>query len=174
MITICDRNFWQKSDDDNCVKLIAVVDKNFGISKNGSIPWSFKEDLLFFKKVTENRPVIMGRTTFFSIKNAPLPNRVNCVISKNEKIVTGAFVFDSPEAAIEKYRGAWIIGGEKIFNYALSHELVDYAVITQVNKNYNADTFLDCEKISDEKKFQKTVLFRDENLRYTITSYLRV
>ena len=67
MITICDLNFWQKLKDDKCKKLIALVDADFGISKYENIPWTFDEDMHFFRKVTQNFAVIMGRNTFFSI-----------------------------------------------------------------------------------------------------------
>ena len=42
MITICEPNFWQKLKDDDCAKLIALVDADFGVSKNENIPWSFE------------------------------------------------------------------------------------------------------------------------------------
>ena len=35
------------------INLIVCVDKNFGISKNGSIPWKIKEDLNFFQDMTK-------------------------------------------------------------------------------------------------------------------------
>ena len=41
--------------------LIAAVDKNLAIRKNGQIPWKIKEDLKFFKEKTEGTSIIMGR-----------------------------------------------------------------------------------------------------------------
>ena len=40
--------------------LIAAVDKNLAIGKNGKIPWLIKEDLQFFQKNTLNTAMIMG------------------------------------------------------------------------------------------------------------------
>ena len=54
--------------------LIAAVDKNLAIGKNGRIPWHIKEDLQYFQKNTLNTAMIMGRSTFDSIGKA-LPNR---------------------------------------------------------------------------------------------------
>lgn len=168
MITICDPNFWQKLGNDDCTKLIVVVDADFGISKGGSIPWAFGDDLDFFRGVTQDFAVIMGRRTFFSIPNAPLKNRVNCVISRTIKRINGAFVFNSPDRALEKYKNAWIIGGGEIYNYALKNNLVDYAVVTQIHKSFEADKFIEQSLL---KSFKKQKLFTAKN--YDITSYLR-
>ena len=63
------------------LKMIAIVDSEYGLAKNGEIPWSFAEDLKFFYRKTKNNIVIMGRRTFESL-SAPLKNRANYVISK--------------------------------------------------------------------------------------------
>ena len=125
------------------IKLIAVTDSNFGISKNEQIPWAFSDDLRFFRENTLHQVVIMGRKTYFSLPNGPLINRKNCVISTKYKELPGAEVFSTLEAAIFKYHDAWIIGGAEIYNYSLSHQLIQRALITIVNKNYNADKAID-------------------------------
>lgn len=169
MITICDPNFWQKLEDNNCTKLIAVVDSDFGVSKNQDIPWIFDDDLKFFKKVTQNFAIIMGRKTFFSIKNVPLKNRINCVLSRTIKKLNGVLTFDSFEAALKQYKNAWIIGGAEIYNYALKNNLVDYAIITQVHKRFESDKFIERSFL---ELFKKKTLFTVKY--YDITSYLRV
>ena len=124
------------------IRLIAIVDEKFGVSKNGKIPWSFKEDLESFKDHTENCVVVMGRKTFFSIPNAPLKNRINCVVSRTLKTLEDAEVFSSLEDVIEKYKNVWIIGGAEIYNYSLKKKLIEYALITQVHKDFAADNFI--------------------------------
>src|SRR5690606_26102961 len=48
------------------------------------MPWNrHKEDMSFFRKTTTNNIVIMGSTTFRSLSNEPLPNRINIVITNN-------------------------------------------------------------------------------------------
>lgn len=170
MITICDASFYWKLQDKNCTKLIAIVDKNFGVSKNGGVPWAFDDDLKFFKAMTENSTIIMGRKTFFSIPNAPLKNRVNCVISRTLKKLKGAFVFDSLEKALAQRKNAWVIGGAAIYNYALKNNLIDYVLITQVNKNQNADSFIESSFL---ESFNRKILAEHKNI-YSVTSYLRV
>ena len=64
------------------IVLIAAVDINLAIGKDGTIPWEIKEDLKFFKEKTEKTAIIMGRATYDSI-GRPLPNRKNIVMTKS-------------------------------------------------------------------------------------------
>ena len=140
------------------LKLIAIVEKNFGISKNGKIPWEFSEDRALFQKLTHNSVVIMGRNTFFSHPNFPLKNRINCVITKQN--IPNVICFSTLEEAVKNYPNAWIIGGAELYNYALQKDLVDEAIITQVHKEHEADTFLNTKYL---KNFERKLLIKKED-----------
>lgn len=142
------------------MKLLAIVDKNFGISKNGKIPWEFSEDRALFQKLTHNSVVIMGRNTFFSHNNFPLKNRINCVITETK--IPNAICFSTLEEAIKNYPDAWIIGGAQLYNYALQKNLIDEAIITQVDQEYEADTFLDVEYL---KNFDRELIKEEKNYK---------
>ncbi|HAP36600.1 MAG TPA: dihydrofolate reductase, partial [Bacteroidetes bacterium] len=47
--------------------LIASLNKNRVIGRDGKIPWHIPEDLQRFKQLTTNHTVLMGRKTFESI-----------------------------------------------------------------------------------------------------------
>lgn len=126
------------------IKLIAITDSEFGVSKDGKIPWGFGADRKFFRRVTWEQAVIMGRETYFSLPKGPLVHRRNCVISSKYTNLPGAEVFNTPEdAVIACSHDAWIIGGASIYNYVLSHGYVDIALITVAPGNYHADKFID-------------------------------
>ncbi len=151
------------------IKLIAIVDEKFGVSKDGCIPWSFREDLKFFKIHTENCVVVMGRKTFFTILSAPLKNRINCVVSRTLKTLENAELFSSLETVIEKYKNIhdiWIIGGAELYNYSLNKKIIEYALVTQVHKDFESDNFLDAPLLSN---FRKEILFDSKN--YSIYEY---
>lgn len=61
-----------------------------GIGKNNQLPWKLPSDMKMFKKITTSgihgNSVIMGRKTFESMKSKALPNRLNIIISKDNKI----------------------------------------------------------------------------------------
>ena len=59
--------------------IVAVAD-NWGIGVKNALPWHISEDLQYFKAVTKGYPVIMGRSTYFSI-GRPLPGRKNIVLN---------------------------------------------------------------------------------------------
>ena len=60
--------------------IVAIADNN-AIGVKGDLPWHISEDLKYFKKKTKGHPVIMGRTTYFSLPRRPLPNRKNIVLN---------------------------------------------------------------------------------------------
>jgi dihydrofolate reductase len=61
--------------------IIAAVAKNGVIGNGGDLPWHLPEDFAHFKETTRGFPVIMGRLTFESMNNRPLPKRVNIILS---------------------------------------------------------------------------------------------
>ncbi|MBO7642428.1 MAG: dihydrofolate reductase [Alphaproteobacteria bacterium] len=140
------------------IRLIAIVEKKFGLSKNGKIPWEFEEDRAFFQKLTRNSAVIMGKNTFFSHENFPLKDRINCVITKTD--IPNAICFSTLEEAVKTYPDAWIIGGAQLYNYALQKNLIDEAIITQVNQEHDADTFLNTEY---SKNFDRELIIKKNN-----------
>ncbi|MDR3179856.1 MAG: dihydrofolate reductase [Holosporaceae bacterium] len=154
------------------IKLIALVDNCFGIAKNNEIPWRFPEDLRFFRENTINNVVVMGRKTFFSIPNAPLPQRINCVLSrsghKNNWQSKDVQVFSSGEELLATHKNFWVIGGAETYNYFLDNRLVDMALITQVHHDYNADKFFNAALLAE---FSPTVL--ENNERYSVCKYER-
>ncbi|MDR1528397.1 MAG: dihydrofolate reductase [Puniceicoccales bacterium] len=64
------------------IRAIAAMAANGVIGNNNSIPWNIPEEMAFFRKMTQNASVLMGRKTFESIGH-PLPNRRNIVMTKD-------------------------------------------------------------------------------------------
>ncbi|QXO10086.1 hypothetical protein pEaSNUABM37_00125 [Erwinia phage pEa_SNUABM_37] len=72
------------------VTAVAAVGPHGGIGMGSDLLWRIKEDLQFFKQVTTNHVVIMGRKTFESI-GKPLPNRQNIVITRDPEYVLNLY-----------------------------------------------------------------------------------
>jgi dihydrofolate reductase len=66
------------------IEAIVAVDQEFGLAKNGQIPWKSKTDMKFFKTITTNNIIVMGAKTLLSLRNSnPLPNRLNIVLTRD-------------------------------------------------------------------------------------------
>ena len=61
--------------------LIVAVADDWAIGVKGGLPWHLSEDLKYFKEKTKGFPVIMGRTTYFSLPFRPLKGRKNIVLN---------------------------------------------------------------------------------------------
>jgi dihydrofolate reductase len=127
------------------ISLIVAASENGVIGKDGGLPWRIREDMLRFKKLTMGHPCIMGRKTWGSIPNKPLPGRTNIVVTRNESFQSeGARLARSLEAALaiareEAPSEIMIIGGEEIYREALP--LADRIYFTEVTGNFEGDAF---------------------------------
>lgn len=65
------------------ISAIVAVDNNWGIGFNGNLLEHIPEDLRYFKEITENNWIVMGRKTWDSLPKKPLPNRPHLVITNN-------------------------------------------------------------------------------------------
>ena len=123
--------------------IVAVAD-NWGIGVNNDLPWHISEDLQYFKAVTKGYPVIMGRSTYFSI-GRPLPGRKNIVLNLGgDPIpeVTCVYSFDEAYAAAAETGKdkCFIIGGASVYRAALND--MDRLYITHVHTEVkDADVF---------------------------------
>jgi dihydrofolate reductase/thymidylate synthase len=119
--------------------VIAAVDDNNGIAKNGIIPWNVPEDMKYFRDMTTNCIVIMGRKTYESI-GKPLPNRINYVISSKEiSGITTFKTFQECVKAIVTPINIYIIGGLQIYRLFYENNLVSKSYITHIKGNYECD-----------------------------------
>ena len=71
------------------IVLVAAIGDNLVIGRDGQLPWRLKSDLQHFRKVTLNRPVVMGRKTFESL-GKPLPDRLNVILTRHPILVRKA------------------------------------------------------------------------------------
>jgi dihydrofolate reductase len=138
--------------------VIMATDKYGGYAKNGAIPWNIPNELKYFNSITTYKEgkltpiVIMGRRTWQSIPNTPLPNRINVILSTsmdNTK-TNGYYVFNNLQKLInflsEKFffNEKYIIGGHKIINdfFVNNNCIINKIYISQINENYECDQFL--------------------------------
>ena len=123
------------------ISIIAAIDDKRGIGLKGNLPWHLSEDLKRFKDITKGHSVIMGRNTFESIGKT-LPDRNNIVITQDANFTAeGVTIVNSIEDALDETGGGeiFVIGGAQIYNQTI--ELADKLYLTQVEGDFNCDTF---------------------------------
>lgn len=113
------------------IKMIAAVSENGVIGIDNDLPWvkdKYADDLKFFRHMTKNSVVVMGRRTFESVGSKPLPKRENRIVSRD---IDGQFIssqtnwiiYASLQDALDNPNGKdiWIIGGQNIYTEGLNY-----------------------------------------------------
>ena len=154
--------------------LIAAVDKNLAIGKDGKIPWKIKEDLKFFRENTEDTAIIMGRATFDSI-GRPLPKRKNIVMTRTFKGREGVIEVNSSKDALEQAKSYSekinIIGGEYIYKEFLP--LATKLLITEIDiEVISPDTFFPKWDINQWKEISRKQS-SENGLNFSFVKYQR-
>lgn len=125
------------------ISIIAAVAINKAIGKENKLLWHISEDLKYFKARTTGKIIIMGRKTFDSLPNGPLPNRHHIILTHSDKENTENCTFvKSAEEAIElcdDKKENFVIGGEAIYKMFLP--LASKMYLTHVFECYDADAY---------------------------------
>jgi dihydrofolate reductase len=155
------------------ISLIVAKSENNVIGKNNQLPWHLKDDLQNFKKLTMGHHILMGRKTFDSIGKA-LPGRMSLVISSEPKANAEQVLwFNSIFRAIKQAERSgetelFIIGGEKIYKYALS--LVDRIYLTEVKATVQGDVYFPQLSLKNWKKVSDQLFTKnaDNDFDYSV------
>jgi dihydrofolate reductase len=129
------------------IVLVVAVAENGVIGAGGAIPWRLKTDQQRLKAITLNKPVVMGRKTFESLRR-PLPHRTNIVVTRDANFrAAGAIVTNSYADARAIATGdalrrfateIAVIGGAEI--YAQWMDSADRLEVTEVHARPDGDT----------------------------------
>ena len=130
------------------IKAILACDQDWGIGKDGDLPWPHNtDDLKWFKESTMGGVVVMGKSTWNSLPRKPLPNRKNIIITSSEqdKEQDGCqfikFNIVKKELVnMSKSQNVWIIGGAKLVKGLL--DIIDEFHLSRIQGSYDCDTFL--------------------------------
>lgn len=124
------------------VIFVVAHDRRGVMGRDGALPWHLPEDLKHFRRLTIDKPVIMGRKTFASL-GKPLVRRRNIVLTRDASFhAEGVDVAHSVEEALAFAQSAdeiAVIGGAQIFNEFAPR--VDTAFVTRVEAEVPGDTY---------------------------------
>jgi len=161
--------------------LVAVAD-NGVIGAGGTIPWRLKSDQQRLKAMTINKPVVMGRKTFVSLRR-PLPQRTNIVVTRDQNyrasgaVVTTSFADARAIATGDALRRfateIAVIGGAEI--YAQWMDVADRLEVTEVHARPEGDTYFPA---IDRADWQEVARARypagpGDSVDYSYVTYIR-
>lgn len=149
--------------------LIGVVAMSLDscIAKNGQLPWHYKEDFSYFKKLTLDSTIILGRKTWDSLPTKPLPRRNNVVITRTlqqEHFFPNTYftTLENLDNVIRPLKEPhFLIGGSIVFK-----ELWNYIKefhVTHIQETVeNGDIFFPKERLYEDFKEFNTIKLSDK------------
>ncbi len=158
-------------------KIIGVMasDPNglIGSTTAKELPWSYPEDTAFWQKLVKNKPLVVGYDTFIKLPPHLLKENLIAVISKHHQAKDAKHPFFS---SIEKFLASdtyqknpvfYHLGGAKTMNCFLEKALIDEFYLTEIEKTYSGDIFLNIKAFQN---WPKTCIYQcpDFNIMHYI------
>lgn len=124
--------------------IVAAHARNNAIGRDGKLPWSIKEEMNHFRRVTMGHAVVMGRKTAESIGRF-LVGRKNIVLTTQDRApFPGQIIATSLQEAAEiagHDEDLYVIGGAQVYRDAFP--LADRLIISYISMDVpDADAFL--------------------------------
>jgi dihydrofolate reductase len=125
------------------ISIIVAVSDDWGIGKDNELLWHIPGDLKRFKRLTMGMCIIMGKKTWESLPNKPLPGRKNVVLTDipHECIDCSVTAYSVEDAISKCGRGEeiFVIGGGSVYRQFM--QIADRLYITHVHRKAPADVY---------------------------------
>lgn len=152
------------------IAILLAISQNGVIGRNGELPWHIPEDLRYFKRLTTNHSIVMGRRTFDAI-GKPLPNRDNYVITRDATFCADGVTIIQDIEDIQTIEGdVFIIGGAEIVRQTI--HFADRLFLTEIDQEVEGDVSIHID-FSQWKLVSKTPGEGTQAFTYAFTIYHR-
>ena len=148
------------------LSMIFAADENGAIGKDGDLPWRQSSDLQYFKQLTLDKTIVMGRKTWESLPGK-LPRRRHLVMSRgtiNEVEQTSV----NEVLELAKNEDIFIIGGGEIYQLFLPYTNTVYRTVIHATVD-NPDTFGPILSEVDFKLISESFLAKSEKDQFDMT-----
>lgn len=158
------------------LSLIAAIGLDNELGYNNSLIWKIPEDLKFYKSMTMNKNIIMGRNTLESMPLNALKGRIPLVLtSKKLQNFVNVDTFDSIDKILNYVsenpnKEFMVVGGAKVYEELLPY--VNTMYLTEIKKEAYADTFF---PYYNEEDWVITEIgdYLNEDIPYVRNKYVR-
>ena len=121
------------------LSILVAVNKNNTIGLDGKMPWRNKEDLYFFRRMTLNQTILMGRKTFEGLPQT-LDNRNILIVSRDQSYNN---VIPNFKDYLNKHENSeeeiFVCGGGEVYKVSLPY--VSKVYLSVINNEVVGDTF---------------------------------
>jgi len=157
--------------------LIAAVDSSWGIGYENDLLFHIPEDMKFFRSMTLNKTVVMGKATLDSLPGGnPLKNRDTVVLSttmEERDDLTLCRSLDELLKLLEGKEDVMVCGGESIYKLLLPYS--DKAYITKIQSEKKADKFFpNLDALPDWKLTEESEEKDHEGIKFSFCTYERI
>lgn len=114
------------------------------IGKQDKLPWHLPNDLKFFKQMTENNTIVMGRKTFEGMGKKALPRRETIILTSDQSYeAQGVTVFHNVQEVVEYAEQAegitFVAGGSSVYEELLPYCTVLYRTV--IEEEFDGDAY---------------------------------
>ncbi len=140
---------------------IWAMDINWLIGKDNLLPWHYKEDLAYFKALTEGKTVLMGDATYRSLKSyyksKPLPYGKMYIANLEDTVYPDAECITDVISFVKSFKDElWIIGGKAIYSITLPY--VKRLHVTHILNYHEGNVYFTPFPLSTYKLIEKKVV----------------
>lgn len=151
------------------LSMIMARAENGTIGVDNALPWHISADLKNFRRLTQGKPVVMGRKTFESI-GKPLKGRTNIVVTRQKdwsaagvtvcNDIKEAVQFAKAQAAKDGVDEVMIMGGAELYARLLMD--ADRFYLTEVHRPYDGDAWFTAPDKTQWKEVSRERFAPDE------------
>ena len=156
---------------------IVAVYSDWGIGAEGTQPLVLHADRAFFRRMTENAAIIVGRTTLADFPGGkPLKGRHNIVMTRQNLDIEGAVVLNDVPQALEeakKHERCFVVGGATVYMQFFPY--YDRVYVTQIDAQEECTAFFpNLDRNQDWKCSEAGPWQEEDGVRYRFCVYERI
>ena len=156
------------------ISIVVAMSDNRVIGRGNRLPWHLPADLVHFKELTLNKPIVMGRRTWESLPGL-LPQRTHIVVTRDPSYqADDCLVVGSPKEAIRAAGSVpevMVVGGAELYREMLP--LARRMYMTIVNAVLQGDVLFPDWEPTRWQEVARVERQRDERNPYDLT-FLRL
>jgi dihydrofolate reductase len=165
------------------MNLIVACDKDGGIGKANLVDTAnFRRLTCETRRPDKKNAVIMGRKTWESLSQRPLPDRMNVVISSTlllEEATDVLCVWTLEEAlkalsAMDNIEDVYVIGGATLSNAVIDHPSLSTVYLTVIDAGLDCDVFFPICDIVDDFQQICNVDASENGVKMSLQIFIRV